>query len=387
MNKISNSPTFCPAPWNGLVLEQSGMTRVCSFSYNPIGNFKKNNINDILSGKEIKEIKESIRQGRWDEGCRLCKNSEKTLGRSERLQKIKFLDNTVRDQIDNDFDIRILNDLSINWTNLCNLSCIYCNPVNSTSWGNKLGLPINLERTDEDVVINYLIENANKIRLLLIGGGEPLLQKYLVRLFPHISSETYVIITTNLSLKLDNNSIFNNIISNPNLNVKWMISFDGIENKFEYVRNDANWEIFKSNIDILKKYNQKIEAHPAYSLYCAFDLKEYYEFCISYELPILWSEVTTPVEIDVRRMPPQLKKLAIAEIDYVLDKYQGRTDLALEILANYRNMFTSDIDVDINSAIQILDFHKKIEDQLGKTITYADVWPRINQLLIELTEN
>ena len=87
-----------------------------------------------------------------------------------------------------------------------------------------------------------------------------------------------VMITTNLSVNLENNPIYLRLRTWPM--VQWMISFDNSDqDKFEYVRHGASWTQFVNNIQVMKRDKQTVAAHPAYSIYCALDLMEYYDFC------------------------------------------------------------------------------------------------------------
>ena len=254
-----------------------------------------------------------------------------------------------------------------------------------------LGTPIKL-LSASDNSLNWLIENSKTLYSIGIGGGEPLLQKEIGSLLSQLKNPVSAYITTNLSVELENNQIFETIKNNKNINSVWSISFDGIGDKFEYVRHGATWNQFRKNIDVLKKYNQKIEAHPAYSIYCAFDLLEYVDFCVDQELSIYWCDIFEPHQLDIRYSPKSLRDIAIQNIDAVFKKYENRStlNLNLDLLKKYREMaikgfhFNPAFNLlsDKQKAQNMLDFNKKIETQLPKAKLFAEVWPKVHSTLI-----
>jgi hypothetical protein len=210
---------------------------------------------------------------------------------------------------------------------------------------------------------------------MALGGAIPLLQKGLGEFLKHLNSnKVNVLVTTNLSVELENNPIYQELKTWPR--VSWMISFDNAnQQKFEYVRNGADWNQFVKNIQTMKRDNQRVTAHPAYSIYCAWDLIEYYDFCKSMSLDIFWCELNYPQELDIRRMPMDVRQHAIDEIDRVLTKYQGQQNISLDILERYKltlndNSYLPRMDRDL----YVTDWHREIEKKLNKTTRFEDLW-------------
>jgi hypothetical protein len=184
-----------------------------------------------------------------------------------------------------------------------------------------------------------------------------------------------VLVTTNLSVDLTNNAVYQELKTWRH--VDWMISFDNADaDKFEYVRQGASWQQFERNIAVMKADQQKVIAHPAYSIYCALDLEQYYDYCASNSLDLFWCELTHPWDLDIRRQSSNLKQQAIDEIDKVLNKYQGVRGLALDTLARYR-MTLQDTSYLISPdyPVDLLKFHSDIEQQLKPAHRFVDLWP------------
>lgn len=378
---ITDSPTFCPAPWTGLNITQTGCVYPCMHSGYELGNIKQTAIQEILKDSNMRELRTSIACGEWHDACKLCKQLEKTTGVSGRTvqhTKPETLAAIERDP-DNFFE---LNHIVVNWSNLCNLTCVYCNPETSTAWQSIKGIPINHVRNEHPDLIRLAQEHGHTVHGLTLGGGEPLLQKGLLDFLRCLNhKQVRVMVTTNLSIDITNNPIYNELRTWSQ--VDWMISFDNADPaKFEYVRDGADWNVFVANIRLMKQHGQKVIAHPAYSIYCALDLVEYYEFCAANDLDIFWCELSHPWDLDIRRYSKELRQQAIIAIDCILDKYKSQHNLATETLERYR-MTLLDNSYLITPKYQpgTIKFHQRIEQELKKTNTFKELWPNIAKYL------
>ena len=373
---ISQSPTFCPAPWTSLNIDQSGSVSPCFYCFEKMGNVKINTVQEIITGPEFTKMKQSMIQGEWASGCSLCKRLEETTGVSGRTERRASAE--ILAAIDTDPDFFKLEHLVVNWSNLCNLACVYCNPETSTAWQSIKKIPINHVKNEHADLIELARTQGHNIQGLSLGGGEPLLQKGLEQFLDYIdSSKVSVMITTNLSMDLNNNAIYQRVKSWPN--VSWMISFDNVnKEKFEYVRHGASWKQFVDNIQVMKQDGQQIQAHPAYSIYCALDLMEYYDFCAEQQLDIFWCELNHPEELDMRRQSINLRQLAVEEIDRVVAKYQHQLRLNTNVLESYKMTLIDNSYLKNNQKVpNILRWHSNTETILNKNTRFVDLWPNL----------
>jgi organic radical activating enzyme len=261
---------------------------------------------------------------------------------------------------------------------------VYCNPETSTAWQSIKKIPIDHVKNEHADLIELARTQGHNIQGLSLGGGEPLLQKGLEKLLDYIDpTKVSVMITTNLSMNLEHNAIYQQLRTWPN--VQWMISFDNADQvKFEYVRHGASWSQFVDNIQVMKRDNQTVAAHPAYSIYCALDLMEYYDFCAEQQLDIFWCELTNPWDLDMRRQSVRLRQLAITEIDRTVAKYQFQPQLSTDMLNRYRTTLTDNSYLtNQNFAPDILAWHNNIETTLKKTTRFVDLWPNLAKALYE----
>jgi radical SAM protein with 4Fe4S-binding SPASM domain len=379
-NMISASPTFCPAPWTSLNIDQTGQVYPCMHCSQSVGNIKNTTIQEVIHGPVLNSIRDAMAHGKWHSACNWCKQLEDTTGVSGRTQRSASQETI--NAINADIDWFSLEHIVVNWSNLCNLTCVYCNPEASTAWQHIKGIPINHVKNEHPDLIKLAKEHGHTIRGLMLGGGEPLLQKGLLEFLKYLNpDQIQVLVTTNLSIDIDNNPIYNELRTWPS--VQWEVSFDNSDpDKFEYVRNGANWEQFVKNIQLMKQHGQQVTAHPAYSIYCAFDLVEFYEFCIKTELDIYWCELQHPWDLDVRRLSTNIRQQAADEIDRVVANFSQHTRLSIDTLKRYQKTLVDNsylINPDYQS--DPLRFHQQIEVELNKTKTFEQLWPGLVQQL------
>lgn len=380
--QITSSPTFCPAPWTSLNIDQAGRVMPCFHFYTmDIGNNKKNTVQEIIHGPVLTSIKEAMSTGEWHPGCSWCKRLEETTGTSGRT--VRTVSEEISNKINNDIDFFKLEHLAINWSNLCNLACVYCNDETSTAWQSVKKIPINHVKNEHRDLIELAKSQGHNIQGLSLGGGEPLLQKGLVDFLDCLDpARVKVMVTTNLSIDITKNPVYQKLKTWPQ--VDWMISFDNAnKEKFEYVRHGAIWDQFLANIHQMKLDKQKITAHPAYSIYCAWDLMEYYDFCSAENLDICWCELNHPEVLDIRRHSLPVRQRGIEEIHRVVVKYKGNRKLDVEALERYR------LTLENPSYIDNTDFKPKnmtkwtleIENKLNKTQKFQDLWPELARMI------
>lgn len=373
---ITASPTFCPAPWTSLNIDQTGRVMPCMHSSTVTGNIKNQPIQEIIHGPVFTEIRQHMAEGKWHSACSWCKQLEDTTGVSGRTVRRISPENL--EEIEKDINWFTLEHIVVNWSNLCNLTCVYCNPETSTAWQSIKGIPINHVKNEHQDLIDLARQHGKSVQGVVLGGGEPLLQKGLLEFLKCLDSQSVrVLVTTNLSVDITRNEIYQELKTWPN--VDWQVSFDNAnKDKFEYVRNGAHWHQFVTNIDIMKSEAQSVTAHPAYSIYNAFDLVEYYEFCENKNLNIFWCELQHPWPLDARRLPVPLRQQAIDEIDRVNERWGDRRELPVEVLLRYRkqlidNTFLTNYD----QKVDVLAFHDGREHELTQAKTFKELWPNI----------
>lgn len=379
---ITSSPTFCPAPWTSLNIDQAGQVSPCFHCLEMVGNNKTETIQNIIHGPQLQSMRQAMARGEWHPGCNWCKRLEDTTGSSGRT--VRFVSPETAAAINNDINFFKLEHLVVNWSNLCNLTCVYCNDGTSTAWQSVNKIPINHVKNQHQDLIELAKTQGHNIQGLSLGGGEPLLQKGLDEFLDCLDPrKVRVMVMTNLSVDITTNSIYQKLKTWTH--VDWMISFDNAnKEKFEYVRNGAKWEQFVKNIHQMKADSQKVIAHPAYSIYCGWDLMEYYDFCVEENLDIFWCELNNPIELDIRRHSEAVRQRAMKEIDLVVKKYKDKNNLNIDALERYKLTLedTSYLDSRNFEPMQMIQWTHNIENKLNKTQKFQDLWPELARMIL-----
>ena len=370
----------CAAPWRGLHINPRGDVKTCcAGDPNMLGNLNTQTIEEILHGPVLQEIRQTIKQGRPHERyCYNCVKAER-YGRSER---------DWHNRLNLNFDPATVSDtdhypvlIDVRWNTTCNLSCNYCAEACSSSWAALKGIPVKSgARPYYEQVCDYLEQHRDRIREVALVGGEPLLLPENVRLLDVIPESATVTLITNASVDLESNKIFRKLATRQR--VGWSLSFDNVGTRFEYVRNGGEWTKLLHNLDLIQelmKNGQWGGIHAVYNLYNATRLVEFTEFARARGLSIQWQSLYQPDCLDPQRLGPDIRDLALAEIDRLL-----ATDLCLESEQSFfksvrQNFNTLQVNLRDSLKEHICEIETRYHpEQQGK---FAELWPELSKLL------
>ncbi|MDP7195350.1 MAG: twitch domain-containing radical SAM protein, partial [SAR202 cluster bacterium] len=231
----------------------NGDVRPCVNSNEPIGNINQENLDDILrKSKVLQRMKKNMLMDMPDTNCVLCHHrtiEEEDFGYlrddyNSRLVKNKDID---YDDIEN-FDLRTID---LHWSNICNLRCIMCNPGQSSLIAKDqktFVTPVNAKSIEK--IISMVKENQDKMKEIYLSGGEPFYIPHNVKLLEELSNKNVPIrINTNMHWKINNRLL---ALLKTFKNVQLTISADALNKRFNYIRNGADWEVFKYNLDYIQ---------------------------------------------------------------------------------------------------------------------------------------
>jgi organic radical activating enzyme len=261
---------FCSAPWAGLSMDPSGNSKVCCINLErtPITNFE-----EIKNNPTFVNIRQAVINDEQHPSCQQCwdrENAGDLNSRRSMYQYDDFFHNL------NDPHTFQLEHLDLRWSNTCNLNCVYCSAEYSSRWaeltGTKQRFRVFPTVTDSDL---------RNLKFLQLAGGEPLLIKEnyellerLLKINPLIKVE----VTTNLTSI--NNKIYQ-LLKNFE-NVTFVVSFESVEEKFEYIRNGANWVVFESNLHQLSMDFMDIQVNMVYFPLSSIDIGNAIDVAIEY---------------------------------------------------------------------------------------------------------
>jgi MoaA/NifB/PqqE/SkfB family radical SAM enzyme len=243
-------------------------------------NKKENVIDEYWNSDYIKDIRKAMLENKPHDACKTCYSIEKTTGYSHREIYFNYLNKNYNDDVKFNIDTgnEFNNPLTLDYrpSNLCNLKCRMCGPQSSSEWAKEIknnisskykdlekmsdGKPVHMMTGDssfnyerelnfDDQYKNLPLENIRRANFL---GGEPLLNEEIFEIMSYWaqigkSDSIRIQITTNgtgfQKRWLDLFSKFKRL--------KVIVSADGIEEIFDYIRTNANWEKVKENIQLL----------------------------------------------------------------------------------------------------------------------------------------
>lgn len=277
---MDNQIPSCSAIDTGLFITTYGGAKTCCSGAYDIGNLNNSNIAAIYNNNKFQNIRSTLLNEPTHEYCVQCDHHEKLSGTSQRISFNKEFPSAGHRQI---------KQIDIRWSNVCNLACRYCHPIDSSEWAKLRGVPIRSTTRDYSRdILETVVRHRHNIQSAYLLGGEPLLQKYNEPLLDNLNATTKLDILTNLSVDLARNKIYQKIRKFEN--VIWNISFDNIEDRFEYVRHGASWDLLTKNLDtVANDFGlHTINFHPVYSIWSAFALKEFVDFSQERGVRVSW---------------------------------------------------------------------------------------------------
>jgi len=281
-----NPPTFCMHPFTGLATREDGAIKVCCRSHT-IGNIQDNTLEEIWNNESMKRIRKQVLTGYRPSECEPCFRLEDQGVESLRQRhingsipeaRIKLYPNAVH-SMNKDFTMPFeIPTIELKLNNLCNLKCRMCNPTDSTSWNDWNEVEEFYSKED-----NYLVKNIQALKLMEspyldkftdnpqwwssfekllpyfrrveFAGGEPLTDPThysILEMLQPYAKDIEIKYATNLtSLGKGNRNIFEYWPAFKSVAVN--VSIDGLEDSYEYIRGNADWNELIANIKEIQK--------------------------------------------------------------------------------------------------------------------------------------
>ena len=365
---------YCSAVDTGLFVSVNGNVGLCCSGLESLGTLRQEPVQQIFQKNYFVQLQQDIKNNKFNRYCLNCYHIElKAPGSS---QQAAFNTQFKRQES------RKLKLIDIRWSNVCNLTCRYCNTNDSSEWRKIRNLPIeSVNRDYTESLFKLIEENIDTIECVYLLGGEPLLQKHNVRLLNMLPKHIKIDVLTNCSVDLTNNPVYEKLLEFKN--TYWNLSFDNVDDRFEYVRSGGDWLLLCSNIKKLKKdfTQNNVTLHPLYTIFNATRLKELYEFASSQgNLKVNW-QLGLP-NVDESILPTdsflifghneQIKNLAIQEID--------RLGLNDNFLIGIKQSLSKDIE-DPTKSKRFIEWIDQMEQIVIPKYSFKDLWPELNILL------
>lgn len=307
---------FCPYPKMHYVINPEGVIRPCCISNSsddPSFNVTIDD-GDPLNHPSFQKIRQELSKGQWPKICNQCKIKE-DIGIKSHRQNIedKFLPVDVH-----------LKYLDVKFSNVCNLACIMCSPINSSLLEedysknpelapNFISNPL-LKIKKNNNVVDYVKKSIEQgLEILKVTGGEPFASIEFFEVIDFCIVNNYA---KNIELKFTTNAVkINRYILDKILkfkNIDITVSVDGCNKIYDYIRYGANWKRTIENINTLKTITQ-LKFNTILTSYNVLNLNELEDTFIE-NLYIDIGLKPFSSELNSGFLPYELKQIAIGRV-------------------------------------------------------------------------
>jgi sulfatase maturation enzyme AslB (radical SAM superfamily) len=400
MNNIDlalKSKTFCIVPFTHIATKTDGDIKLCCRS-RPISNINESSMEETWNNETYKRVRKQVLSNERPEECMACWRHEDigVTSMRQRLNKTRWDTYspsllTVQEDYSMPFEIPVL---EAKLSNLCNLKCRMCHPLDSTSWYadwrsiehlmenanqsthakvkqyNLTEKPYMSGWKDNENFWKELEKMAPHIRRVDFAGGEPLTDPlhykvlHILKTYGENIELYYSSNLTNLNYKQDDVEKLWNYFKGVILSV----SIDGTGEVYNYIRQLSDYDVIKSNI--LKIYNHPkltgIQAAVTLQVYNSFDIpKMFDEFVEDLNIDVHTHRVNYPTFLDSRVIPEILRKKIIQNLEQYKQSIPYKTHI------NWSNQRKKYVTRNVQDAINMLN-GGDMEDQLEKFVEFSD---------------
>lgn len=293
--QLKQSKTFCMLPFMHIYGSAGGdIVPCCEAQEQPL-NDPNESAQATWNNENYRELRRALANGDRPERCSVCWHNEDSGIVSNRLQWEEDNWEDFADQISVNDDYSVNNPplwIEVKVSNFCNLKCIMCSTHSSykrvadldiISKYTKSGYETRLLRpTDLFASINEWTDIWETVHTLQFTGGEPIINQehydLLAGIPDDVKSRIKLRYATNIShIKFKQYDLIEIWKKFKHVNIK--VSMDGIEDVYNYIRQDGDWDTVYANMLVL-------DAEPSIDLAAGitvqahniFQMPEFYSF-------------------------------------------------------------------------------------------------------------
>lgn len=211
------------------------------------------------SNPYLNKLREQFKNNERPTECQACWVAEDVGHQSRRQLRIEG--DSAIDKIDHDVVLTGL-DHSATWA--CNLACIMCGPINSSTWAKELAFTkqqlIELGRYLQKTNRFVDVLDLSNITKVYFNGGEPLLNNEHLTLLQTLDKQDLL---KNVDLSYTSNGTISpsqqvKDLWNKARSVGLCFSIDATNDAFNYVRHPGDWNVASNNITKLIHSSDKL---------------------------------------------------------------------------------------------------------------------------------
>lgn len=313
-----------------LCVRSDGQYRLCCVSTEPSNeeNIKTHTPEEWFNSKTHRSALENFSKGVWPDACKTCANREAQGLPSKRTQADLGPD---------------ISHLDIRFGNSCNLKCISCWEMSSSSIAEeaiemkKQGIiPVNniLEVPNFNWASEAAIEQLIKYPLkeVYLTGGEPMMVKHLPALLERLDSSVAIRFNTNGTIY---NPKLEKLLKRFNV-INMAVSIDAIGKRAEYIRYGSNWNVIEKNFNKYKEYC-RVSVTPTVSVLNNLYMDELHEWADQHKVDVYLNYLENPEYLNINKAQDPEQRKKFVDVITKLDNFRNVSikDYLPEVAAEY----------------------------------------------------
>lgn len=337
--------TLCQAPFTTMNFNQGGRITVCCANRDyDVGFYPQQSLMEIWNGDKIKKLREEMNNFSFKLGCQQCElmldsSNYKTL-------KISHYDtesSTKSEGFDDSFKLlKYPYRLDFELSNKCNLECIMCTGVYSSSIRKnrekQISLPEVYETDEFFEELKPFLTNASRLNFF---GGEPFLIGTYYKIFDYLLEQGL----DTLCYVQTNGTIYNDKIGRylEHLNINLSVSLDAATKEiYEGIRKNAHYDKVIANIEkykeALDKNNKQFFLSPVVCRENLLDLKNLLDLANKYKAKLYFHHLEYPLVMNIKHVNKEALQRALVQYysidskEYINNGYSYNFNAFLDVL-------------------------------------------------------
>lgn len=347
--QATSRETLCPAPSMNLHFSQLGIVTACCFNRSQqLGVYPENSLDEIWTSSVAQKMRKDLKEGVFPKGCEKC--CEQILSKDFGGSHANFYSQQAKifkAKQETTFQSGALNaldpmpmKLEFNIHNACNLQCIMCHGLASSSIrAYREGLRA-MPNPYDDAFVEQLKKYLPYVIETDFMGGEPFMITSYQKIWQAISEINPGIKTCILT----NATILNDSIKSllESFNCWIHVSIDSFKKStYETIRKGASFEVVMDNCNY---FNQLMKSRGMSLVwrYCPMrinwqEIPETVSYCTEQGIKLFYNQVDSPINLSLTTLP-------VNELEKVVETLRANepkvpmTEVGLENIANYREL-------------------------------------------------
>jgi len=400
-NYMTQSKTFCIAPFVGLQVNANGtLLPCCEFDHaaSGFGEIPTFRDYDRWQSDDMSRLRQDLITGVKSPGCHKCWSREEIDSHDEAKvvdsQRMN-LNNIFQDYINSNFDtnrIESPRSVTVMFGNFCNLRCIQCTASCSSSHQteqlihkprfNNLRVYTVDENAEKkwwktDDFANFLNKINQRIDHVFLHGGEPLITPEAVSFLKSIPNPENIIMTLTTNATVLTDEVYELLGKFKELSVT--VSLEGVGDHNDYLRYGSDWSTVRDNIFRLQQLKNlsfgMVGVNHVLQHTSRQALLPLLEFCDTYNIMLRVGNLIGADHLNVNGMTEEQHQRFFDDLTTARERYKKNFMISKAVVYSLNFLSTYQFDTEANEK-----FYKYINliDSIRST-SYVEVFGELDK--------